>query len=338
MKKIPAVIPGSRPFVFFYFLMGYIFIAFAWWMLLLISISHEAYEEKRELLELNYTYQNLPKERFESSAELLQLDKERRRKERMIIGEGAFFLLVLGLMTWMMHRSLRRETAIARLQKNFLLSITHELRSPIASSKVAMQTLSKHHQLPEEKRKMLISNSIHDMERLQGLVENLLLAAKIEDHQFISGKEPVNLSSMITQVIEKVRETLGPELVFETSLPSEIFVIGDRIGLTSVVANLLENAAKYSSSGKKIRITLEERNREVILRVADHGPGIPDGEKKKVFRKFYRIGQEETRETKGTGLGLYIVEKVLQMHRGSVRVLDNQPRGTVFEVALPKTI
>lgn len=253
----------------------------------------------------------------------------------MIIAEGSFFLVVLAIMTLVMKRNIRREAEVADLQKNFLLSITHELRSPIASSKIALQTLDKYRDLADEKRSMLLGNSIHDMERLQGLVENLLMAAKIDDHKFTLRSEACNLSEIVDEVIQKLRITTASHQHFGLDVQPEVIVKGDRAALTSVVTNLVENAAKYSPDGSTITIGLSDEEKFAVLRVADTGPGIAGEEKKKVFGKFYRIGHEETRKTKGTGLGLYIVQKVLAMHQGKVTVIDNQPQGTIFEVVLP---
>lgn len=115
-------------------------------------------------------------------------------------------------------------------------------------------------------------------------------------------------------------------------------VLGDRMGLTSVVTNLIENAIKYSNDATNIRVSVSEEDNHVVFKIADQGYGIPDAEKKKVFQKFYRVGQEETRKTKGTGLGLYIVDRILELHKGKVSVKDNQPSGSIFEVVLPKFV
>jgi len=329
------MIKGHRSIVIFYLLVGYIFIAFLWWMLLLYNMSNESFSEKRDLLQLNFSYKNASGMSFEKSDDLKLLDEERKAKTYMIFGEGSFFLIVLLVMTWMMHSSLRREASVAQQQKNFLLSISHELRSPIAASKVALQTMEKYRELPDEKRVRLIHNSLHDMERLHGLVENLLLAAKIEDHNFSIGHESCDLSEIVLQVIQKLKET--SELKFDLTMTIEpgLMVIGDRSGLVSVITNLVENALKYSGKQAKIDVTLCAENGSAVLRIADNGLGIPDAEKKKIFRKFYRVGNEETRKTKGTGLGLYIVQRILAMHRGQVSVQDNNPKGTIFKVTLP---
>ncbi|HUM45563.1 MAG TPA: HAMP domain-containing sensor histidine kinase, partial [Chitinophagales bacterium] len=234
--------------------------------------------------------------------------------------------------------SLQREYRLNRQQKNFLLSITHELRSPIASSKVALQTMLKRELLPRDKVELLLNNSLHDMDRLQGLVENILLAAKIEDHTFQIGSDACDLSEIVQSVVEKAKEASGLQHTFKTSIQPEVMVIGDRMGLTSVVTNLVENAIKYSADATLIQVAVSEENNHAVFTIADNGFGIPDTEKKKVFEKFYRIGQEETRKTKGTGLGPYIVGRILELHKGKAIVKDNQPKGTIFEVELPKFV
>lgn len=327
-----------RSILTFYILMGYIFVSFAWWVLLLIRINNEAYREKHDLLELNFKYQNLNSQPFAESEHIKSLEAERRRKVYMIMGEGSVFLAILIVLTVMMNRSLRREMRMQQQQKNFLLSITHELRSPIASSKVAMQTLLKYGDLPKDKTEVLLHNSISDMDRLHTLVENLLLAAKIEDHTFRIGHDACDLSEIVQDVVQRIKETSDAHRDFNLAVQDDIMVIGDRSGLTSVITNLVENAVKYSAEGSDISISLNEEKEKVVFRIADNGLGISDKEKKKIFQKFYRVGQEETRNTKGTGLGLYIVEKILALHNGKVTVKNNLPNGSVFEVVLSKTI
>jgi signal transduction histidine kinase len=104
----------------------------------------------------------------------------------------------------------------------------------------------------------------------------------------------------------------------------------------SVVYNLIENAIKYSPPETPLAIKLTSENGLAVLRVADEGYGIPELERKKIFKKFYRVGNEDTRRTKGTGLGLYIVERIVALHGGRIHVMPNQPRGTVFEIKFPK--
>ena len=99
--------------------------------------------------------------------------------------------------------------------------------------------------------------------------------------------------------------------------------------------NLLENAVKYTPADKPVSVSLLRKKHIAQLQVADEGPGIPDKEKPKIFNKFYRVGNEETRKSKGTGLGLYLTARIVKQHKGKISISDNQPRGSVFEISLP---
>ena len=111
--------------------------------------------------------------------------------------------------------------------------------------------------------------------------------------------------------------------------------MGDKLALSSLFFNLIENAEKYSPEGSKIEITLSSSHEYVIVHVMDQGIGIPENEKQRIFEKFYRVGNEDTRRTKGTGLGLFIVQHIVNLHKGVIQVRYNYPQGTIFEIKFP---
>jgi two-component system, OmpR family, phosphate regulon sensor histidine kinase PhoR len=125
--------------------------------------------------------------------------------------------------------------------------------------------------------------------------------------------------------------------VIKTELQPDIQIEGDRFAITNVVTNLIENAVKYSPPCAHVVVKLAGEQGNVVFSVADHGIGIADNEKRFIFNKFYRVGNEDTRKTKGTGLGLYIVKTVLERHRAQIKVKDNTPSGSIFEVIFPLT-
>jgi signal transduction histidine kinase len=125
-----------------------------------------------------------------------------------------------------------------------------------------------------------------------------------------------------------------PERHWEEKIEPDCTVLGDALLLQLLISNLVENAAKYSPREAPIGLTLAQRGSHVILSVTDQGPGIPDDEKKKIFGKFYRTGQEETRRTKGTGLGLYLCLKIAEDHKATLKVTDYSPVGSIFTVTL----
>jgi signal transduction histidine kinase len=120
--------------------------------------------------------------------------------------------------------------------------------------------------------------------------------------------------------------------VINAEIESKIEITGDKFALSSVVTNLIENAIKYSNPCEVVDVKLFSKEDKVYLQVADHGIGIADDEKGRIFERFYRVGSEDTRNTKGTGLGLYIVKQVLDKHEACIKVKDNRPSGSIFEV------
>ena len=314
----------SRPLLIFYLLVAYVFIQFSWWTYSMFQLNNEIAHLKAEV--------NLLK--GESPSEIIttgnELNAKLHRRWVMISSEGAVFcgLLLLGIVQ--VRRTFKKENQLANQQKNFLLSITHELKSPIASAKLQLQTLQKH-ELSKEQQQEIIANAINDTERLNNLVENILLAAKIDNHVITLQKEKIDLSEYLTK---NMRETIQlfnyKNIVLDIDRGVSMSV--DKINFPSIVLNLIENAVKYSPKNSAITLRLKKQDQKIILKVEDQGIGISDADKKTIFDKFFRVGNEETRKTKGTGLGLYIVKHLVEQHNGVIVVKNNSPKGSVFEI------
>ena len=324
---------GRNPFVLFYIVFGYIIVFTIWWAYLLASKNQTAFDEKIELDKVNYQSTANPL-KYEQTGSYLKAYNKYRRQRLMIMGEGLFFLAlqILGLLQ--VRRIFAKEMELAAQQRNFLHSITHELKSPLSSVKLSLQTLVKHTLEPEQKTKM-INNALGDVVRLESLVDNILFAAKIEQDTHGFSDEEVNLSDTVAMVAEKFQIN-KKDIRIISHIQDDIYYNTDQLGFTSVVINLIENAIKYSSAGGSVDISLQENGNDIILQVKDEGYGIPDSEKKKVFEKFYRVGNEDTRNTKGTGLGLFIVSRFVEIYKGKIDLLDNTPKGTVFSLSFPK--
>ena len=260
-----------------------------------------------------------------------EMNQKLHKRWVMISGEGIVFIGVLFLGFLQIRKTFKREEELAQQQQNFLLSVTHELKSPIASTKLQLQTLQKH-ELNREKQKEILTNAINDTERLNNLVENILLAAKIENNVYLLHKEKYNLSEYITEGMNQTIESFHYKQKVVLSIEPNIYMDIDRTNFPSIILNLFENAVKYSAPDSTITVSLKKQNQKIILSVADEGAGISDKEKATIFKKFYRAGNEETRKTKGTGLGLYIVDYLVKQHNGIITVKNNTPEGSVFEV------
>ncbi len=263
------------------------------------------------------------------------LQEKLKKQNMMILGEGFIFFILLFLGTYKIHAGFRKELTLNRQQRNFLLSITHELKSPIASIKLSLQTMF-NRKLDKNQQERLLQNSLKDTERLQNLVNNLLLAAKLDNQTVTFAYEQHNLSNLLQQIAEKFTINGAIKRHFHLDIEPQIFIKGDRTALSSIFHNLIENAIKYSSNHDDILVKAFIQNNQTIVEISDTGIGIPDKEKKKVFKKFYRIGNEDTRKTKGTGLGLFIVRELVELHSGYITLKDHEPKGTTFQITFPK--
>jgi signal transduction histidine kinase len=313
----------------------YMLLAFSWWSVLLYTKNQDAFRAKAELLKIGMVAEGViqSSEEFYQSKRYLNLKKQYRRQEWMILGETVVFVIILLVGMWLINRAYHREMQTSKQQRNFLLSITHELKSPIASIRLVLDTFTKR-TLPKEKLDQLSRSGLQETERLHKLVNDLLLSARLESAYQVQ-TDKINLRELFQDVIYRL-EPRYPQIEFHLEEDFPLTDLeGDRLGMTSVAFNLLENAAKYSEGPTPVIIRISREGKEVRLDVEDQGRGIPDKEKKRIFEKFYRVGNEDTRKTKGTGLGLYIVKEVVEAHHGTIKVLDNQPRGTLFSIRLP---
>ncbi len=260
-----------------------------------------------------------------------KLEGDKNRKVRMYLIEGVVFLLLLMFgFSWLYNRL----NAIIRLNQqksNFLLAVTHELKTPMASVKLFLQTIQRR-ELSREQMNPMIDNCIEDVNRLNDLAENMLLATRIEGKSYQYNFTDVDLSTLISGISENYIKKYSANYTLEESVADGVEISADVFSLTLAINNLIENALKYSPKQSTIKITLKKEEEKAILLIADEGDGIPKDERTNIFTKFYRVGNESTRTTKGTGLGLYIVKEIVDHHKASIEILDNTPKGSIFKI------
>lgn len=316
----------------FYIIVSYILLQFVWWEVLLVQQTREIHREKERIVALGATND------VQLQSQLKELSSKERSRIYMIIGEGTIFLIIITIAIIRVYKVHRREKEISFQQKNFLLSVSHELKTPLATSKLSLQTLLARKLSPEMQQE-IIANTLYENERLTQLIENILISTRLDyadnASSLLINKERINISELCAEVIEKAF-TANQQLRIKHSLEPNVFIITDRAVFPSIIINLIENALKYSQEDKAVDIKLFTYDKNVIIEVADQGVGISSEDKKKIFTKFFRAGNEETRSTKGTGLGLFIVSKIVEMHEGVVSLRDNETTGTVFRVELKK--
>ena len=291
---------------------------------MLIELNSEVYEQRMEIIQRN----GLPVD-----AEILK----QNLKERwlMVAGEGVVFLAILIFGIYKTREAFRKEFALARQQRNFLLSITHEFKSPLAAVKLNLQTLLRR-ELPREQQYMMLNRAVSEADRINNLIENALLAARIDSKSYNFHKEDFNVSASLDSIVKSRVIPGETSRNYVTKIEPDVYLFGDPFAMASLFLNLIENAEKYSPEDADINIDLQSDRNHVIFTVSDKGSGVPESEKAKIFNKFYRVGNEDTRKTKGTGLGLFIVRHIVNYHSGDIKVLDNHPSGAIFRVTLPK--
>lgn len=300
---------------------------------MLVRLNNEIYEQRVEIIELKALAAPGTVTSAALRADENDLQKKLHVRWWMVFGEGSVFmtLLVLGIIRT--RNSFRKEAELAEQQKNFLLSVTHELKSPLASLRLQLETMNRR-ELPAEKMRELRTDALDDIERLNTLVENILIAARIDRNSIVLHFETIDLSTVAREVSEKA--FAGKTHQLNLNIQAGLRCAVDRIGFPSVLLNLLENAMKYSPKGSMITVSLQQRkNNTLALAVVDHGIGISAEDKKKVFEKFFRAGNEETRTSKGTGLGLYIVKHLVDAHGWTIHILDTPGGGATFEISIP---
>lgn len=324
-----------KPLPIFYLFMLYVLTFFIWWTIFhfeSIKEIHSLYIEKAELVD-RFTQLD-PNNQQNSQLAIDRANIKYRSSRNMILGEGAVFFIILFIAAYWIHRGFKRELILNAQQRNFMLSITHELKSPLAGIRLSTETMLSR-VLDQQRQQKLLQNALKDTERLQNLVENILTAAKLENQSMELDLGAIEWSSIIDDISHELIETLGQQRQFALDIEPNIWVRGDRMALISIVTNLVENAIKYTENRGKIAISLKSADNLSQFIVADKGKGIIDAEKSKIFQKFYRIGSEETRRTKGTGLGLFLVDQLVAMHNGKIKITDNIPNGSVFVVEMP---
>lgn len=324
------------------FLFSYMLLAVCWWAFLLLRTNDDAFKAKEELLKMGMVAEGIyhNQQVFESSEQYIKLQQDYKKQKMMILSETIGISLGFLLFSRYVYQAYRRRILLSEQQRNFLLSITHELKSPLAGVRLALETIVKQfNRLKQEQIERLSANGIKDVDRLSQLVENILFSARLEDvsHQF--HKEEFDMGAQVGAIV-KGFQVLHPkralELKVDADLPS---YNGDEQAMSSVVINLIENAAKYSAKDSPIAVALskDENRNALVFSVSDTGIGISEEEKQRIFEKFYRVGSEDTRKTKGTGLGLFIVHEIVKRHNGTIEITDNTPKGTVFTILLPLT-
>ena len=251
----------------------------------------------------------------------------------IILVEG---LLLLGLIlagVYVLFVYWKRQSDFYREQKAFISQMSHELRSPLASLKLHLETIGLRHMEPQQ-LEQFVQIMLEDTSRLEKLINNLLNANRLEQRGLRLTLRTRNLSQLISDFLEKQRPNLPQDVELNLNLTPDLNIRLDQESIEMLLRNLLENAVLHGEGAVRIDVTLTRENNHALLQFSDNGQGIAKPEQKKVFRMFYRSkGQSEP--SRGTGLGLFIVRGVVLLHKGKIWLKSAAGEGTTFFIRLP---
>jgi signal transduction histidine kinase len=252
----------------------------------------------------------------------------------LVLGSVAFIAIMTVLVMFAIF--LVREILEVRRQDSFIDSVTHELKSPLASIKLGLQTMARP-QIDGDKRELLRSMMLHDVDRLSAFIDDVLQASRLAHDRVTMDRKRVDLFELVQDCIDSVssRHRLEPDVIVNEVDP-ELAVFTDRPALQVVVRNLVDNAVKYSDDVDVRVVAHITPDGAVILEVRDRGIGIDAKELKRVFHRFYRVSNQRVRTRKGTGLGLFVVSALVRNLGGRVEALSDGPgHGATMRVSLP---
>jgi signal transduction histidine kinase len=231
--------------------------------------------------------------------------------------------------------ALREEKEKIRIKRQLSNNINHELKTPVASIGVCLETLLSGINLSEEKRQELIGRCYTNNERLRKLLEEVSLITRMEDGSQLIGKEPIVINNIIHEIAEELEIMPAEERFFlHTNFNEQVIIEGNLSLIASIFRNLTENAIAYSN-GKNIYISLIENNKKWCkIRFEDDGCGVEEKQLSRLFERFYRVDKGRSRQMGGTGLGLAIVKHAVQFHGGNIAVTNRPNGGLRFEFTL----
>lgn len=267
-----------------------------------------------------------------SEPQALAVRQAAHQSLRMFLYEGGFLFLLFVAGVVLMLRAMRREVVLARSQREFLSAVTHELRTPLASARLAIQSLALG-RVPAEKRDRYLANAEADLARLSELVERVLETSRISSGRAKLVLERVDLAELVTRRAPSLATEVAPSLALELSTKEPVPVQADPAAVETILRNLLANAAKYAAGSNRVQIRVARAGDEARLAVRDFGPGVK-GNPARLLDPFVRGDGPLVASQPGVGLGLYLVAELAQALGGRAEARNANGGGPGFEVEL----
>lgn len=312
-----------------FMLFFYVVAALVFWGVSLEKQSQLLFNKEQQLLLVEYKNQT---HTTAFQQQLQQIANKRDRRTKQYIAEGSTFLIVILIGATVVFSFYSRTNRLNKQQNNFMLAVTHELKSPLAAIKLNLETLEKRN-LDADQQKLLLQRSVTESNRLNDLCNNMLLASQMEGKQYQAVQEKIIFSDLVAQSIQQFSSRFGNRFTLDNATSCSI--LGDAFLIQLAVHNILDNAVKYAPAATNIAVSVYADQQWAYCSIADEGEGIAAEEQQEVFKKFYRIGNEQVRTKKGTGLGLYLTKKIIVQHKGSIYLKVPAEKGCTFIIKLP---
>lgn len=264
-------------------------------------------------------------------AVLKSLDQRLDRKSKAWLGEGVVIGLITLIIILAMYIYIDQILRFNLQKTNFMMAVTHELKTPIAAAKLAIETVIRNKNIAAQDRVLEISKK--NIDRLSGMMERVLLATQFENSLPVAQKKWESCSDIIQKALVDCQFTDEQILKISLVIPSNFSIYCDSNMIKIAFINLFTNSIKYSEpNGVNIIVSSIINNEHCQILISDQGIGIPMIERTRIFEKFYRVGNEMTRSRSGSGLGLYLVKQILQLHDARIEVQANNPEGSTFVI------
>ena len=298
----------------------------AWWVVFMAQLVNEKVEMAEQL--------------GADPQFIEQIHQQEIRRQIMVGTEGLVVLFACLAGVWLIYRALVTTQRNKAQQQNFLMAVTHELKTPLASLKLYLDAISSE-RVPIEKKQQVLPRMQQDIQRLERLMDNVLHATRFERTAPIDLREPLDLSETLGAVVDRF-DHLPQDLpvTVKREISPGVRISGDRRALVRALDAVLDNAFKYHNGERiAVRVSLEPKGSRVVINIADAGIGLTRTEREAIFERFYRVGSELTRSASGSGLGLYIAREIFRAHGGDIVARSDGPgTGTTFRIDLPKQL
>jgi len=268
---------------------------------------------------------------------LRNISEQEISRQIMVGLEGVFFLVLILAGAWLIYRALVKAEEHKFHQQNFLMAVTHELKTPLASMKIYLGSLQSP-KISNEKKTELIPKIKRDLLRLEKLVGDILEAGRFERSGYRLNRGPMNLTLVVEDVLQRmVAHTPEKRIEIDKNLQADLPYSGDQAALGRALGTVLENAAKYNENKLvQLWIKLETSDKTILLTITDNGIGLKASDAKQIFDRFYRVGDELKRNQSGTGLGLFLAHEIVRAHGGEITATsDGLGQGTTITMRLP---